>query len=145
MLQFDIKNRDFYNSLSSDQKKRFSPYLMIRWGATVVGSSDLQEFYIISCNERLNKHFFAVSKHPELQWLMATTVSPNIGSFKHEWIPSKKKLSTSSKIEKFLLDIFPTMKLDDVKVLASITSMKDIKQMAIEHGYSEKEVNYIVK
>ena len=76
MRQFDRKNRSFYDELTAEEKKKFSNYLMIRWGSSVEGSRELQEFYVISCNERLNKHFFNVSKHPKLQWLMATSVSP---------------------------------------------------------------------
>ena len=68
MRCFDQKDRDFYNSLTDEERKKFSNYLMIRWGSSVQGSKDLQEFYLISCNERLNKHFFAISKHPKLHW-----------------------------------------------------------------------------
>ena len=28
---------------------------MIRWGATVTGSTELQAYYLIACNENLNK------------------------------------------------------------------------------------------
>ena len=58
MRQFDRKNRNFYNELTDEEKKKFSTYLMIRWGSAVEGSRELQEFYVIACNERLNKHFF---------------------------------------------------------------------------------------
>jgi hypothetical protein len=59
MRQFDRKNRNFYNELTDEEKKKFSTYLMIRWGSAVEGSRELQEFYVIACNERLNKHFFS--------------------------------------------------------------------------------------
>ena len=72
MSCFDRKDRDFYNSLTDEERKKFSNYLMIRWGSSVQGSRDLQEFYVISTNERLNKHFFAINRHPKLQWLCAT-------------------------------------------------------------------------
>ena len=96
MAQFDRKNRDFYDSLDTDERKKFSNYLMIRWGSSVQGSRELQEFYVISTNERLNKHFFTVNKHPKLQWLMATSVSPGMGSLKHQWIAPKKKEAGSN-------------------------------------------------
>ena len=79
MSQFDRKNRNFYNELTDEEKKKFSNYLMIRWGSAVQGNKDLQEFYLISTNERFNKHFFAINRHPQLQWLCATAVSPCLG------------------------------------------------------------------
>ena len=67
MAQFDRKNRDFYDELTDEERKKFSNYLMIRWGSTVEGNNDLQAFYIIATNERLNKNFFAINQHPKLQ------------------------------------------------------------------------------
>ena len=87
---FDCKDRAFYDNLTADERKKFSNFLMIRYGSSVQGSRDLQEFYLISCNERLNKHFFNITKHPKLQWLCATSVSPGLGSHRHQWIAPKK-------------------------------------------------------
>jgi hypothetical protein len=46
MACFDRKDRDFYNSLTDEERKKFSNYLMIRWGSSVQGSRELQEFYV---------------------------------------------------------------------------------------------------
>jgi len=126
MIQFDKKNRIFYDSLSDEERKKFSNYLMIRWGSAVHGSHDLQEFYLISCNERLNKHFFAINRHPRLQWLLATTVSPDIGTHRHHWIAPKKKEIGSSGVKKQLAELFPNMKIDEIETLATFTTQKDI-------------------
>ena len=69
MAVFDRKDREFYNSLTPEERKKFSNFLMIRYGSSVQGSRDLQEFYLISTNERLNKQFFNINRHPKLQWL----------------------------------------------------------------------------
>lgn len=127
MRVFDNKDRDFYNSLTEEERKKFSAFLMIRWGSSVNGSRDLQEFYLISTNERLNKHFFALHKHPQLQWLMATTVSPDMGAMRHNWIAQKKKEpGASNNIKKQLADLFPTKKLDEIEMMAELTTKKDL-------------------
>jgi hypothetical protein len=126
MAEFDRKNRDFYDSLTDEEKKKFSNYLMIRWGSAVQGSRDLQEFYLISCNERLNKHFFAINRHPKLQWLCATTVSPGMGTHRHPWIAPKKKEPGASGIKKQLAELYPSMKTDEIEVMAKINTKKDI-------------------
>lgn len=134
MRQFDLKNRSFYDDLTAEEKKKFSNYLMIRWGSSVEGSGDLQGFYLISCNERLNKHFFAVNRHPKLQWLMATSVSPGMGSFRHTWISPKKKDTADSKHRKQIAELFPTAKHDEIELLSAINSKKDVQALLKDMG-----------
>ena len=126
MAQFDRKNREFYNELTDEEKKKFSNYLMIRWGSSVQGSTDLQEFYLIATNERLNKHFFTINRHPQLQWLCATTVSPDMGPQRHQWIAPKKKEAGATGIKKQLTELFPHMKDDEIELMAKINTKKDI-------------------
>lgn len=134
MAQFDRKNRGFYDELTDEERKKFSPYLMVRWGSSVHGSPDLQEFYVIAANERLNKHFFAVNRHPKLQWLMATTVSPDMGTQRHQWIAPKKKDAGSNEVRRALMDRYPNMKMSDIEVLAAITTKQDIKDYLRDAG-----------
>jgi len=136
MAQFDSKNRQFFNELTDEEKKKFSPFLMIRYGSSVSGSRDLQEFYLIATNERLNKKFFAVNtaQHKKLQWLMATTVSPGLGNFRHNWIAPKKKEPGAGSMRKQLADLFPHLKDDEIDLLAQITTKKEIDTYLRELG-----------
>ena len=128
MRCFDEKDRDFYDSLTDEERKKFSNYLMIRWGSAVHGSRELQEFYVVATNERLNKHFYAVNRHPKLQWLMATSVSPGMGVHRHQWIAPKKKETGSNEVKKTLMQLYPTMKMSDIETLAAITDAKELKE-----------------
>ena len=128
MRQMDRKNRAFYQELTDEERKKFSNFLMLRWGSAVEGSRELQEFYVIALNERFNKHFFTLNRHPELQWLCATTVSPGLGTPRHTWIAPKKKEPGVSGIRKQLAELYPHMKDDDIAVLASITTKKEIDE-----------------
>ena len=138
MKMFDRKVRSFYDDLTAEERKKFSNYLMIRWGSAVEGSRELQEFYVISCNERLNKHFFNVSKHPKLQWLMATSVSPDLGSQRHPWIAPKKKAAGASAKRKALTAMYPHYKDDEIEVMMQIVSDKEIKQYSKDSGDDPK-------
>lgn len=139
MTQFDRKNRKFYDELTDEERKKFSNYLMIRWGSAVPGSRDLQEFYLISCNERLNKHFFAINRHPKLQWLCATTVSPGMGAYRHQWVAPKKKDTNVSAQKKLLSELFPNMKSDEIELMASINTKKDLESYLHELGRDHKK------
>ena len=52
----------------------------------------------------------------------------------HKWIGFKKKTSDNSKGEKLLQDIYPNMKIDEAELLARISTKKELKQLAEEHG-----------
>jgi len=138
MRMFDRKVRTFYDDLTPEEKKKFSNYLMIRWGSAVEGSRELQEFYVIATNERLNKHFFNVGKHPRLQWLMATSVSPGLGTPRHPWIAPRKKEAGLSAKRKALMAMYPTYKDDEIDVMAQITTQKEIDTYNRQAGNEKK-------
>lgn len=134
MAAFDHKDRNFYNSLTDEERKKFSNFMMIRWGSSIGGSTELQEYYLRNTNERLNKHFFTINKHPQLQWLCATSVSPGVGLQRHNWIGLQKKNAESNAIKKQLAELFPNMKLDDLELLAAITTKSELKEYLRELG-----------
>jgi hypothetical protein len=138
MLQFDRKSRSFYDDLTPEERKKFSNYLMIRWGSSVEGSRELQEFYVIATNERLNKHFFNVNRHPKLQWLMATSVSPGLGTPRHPWIAPRKKESGASAKRRALAEIYPHYKDDELDVMMAITTQKQIDEYNRAAGNDKK-------
>ena len=142
MLKFDQKDRDFYDSLTADEKKKFSPFSMIRWGALVEGNSDLQAYYLMSCNERLNKNFFDINttQHKKLQWLLATTVSPGMGRQRHTWLAAKKRDSSNNKSEKFLREIYPNARDDEIALIARINDKSELKELAQAHGWDDKRI-----
>jgi hypothetical protein len=126
MAQFDRKNREFYDDLTPEEKKKFSNFLMIRWGSSIQGNGELQGYYLQSCNHYLNKRFFEINRHPKLQWLCATAVSPGLGTQRHQWIAPKKKEAGASGIRKQLVELYPHMKDDEIEIMAKINTKKDI-------------------
>jgi (p)ppGpp synthase/HD superfamily hydrolase len=142
MAQFDLKNRGFYDELSDDEKKKFSTYLMLKYGANVEGNADLQEWYLRATNERVNINFFDLGKHPKLQWLLCTTVSPNMGKFRHYWQAAKKKdaANGNKKIVKFLEKLYPHMKMDEIEMLAEMNDVKDMKELAKSMGMTDEQI-----
>jgi len=138
MRQFDLKSRSFYDDLTEDERKKFSNYLMIRWGSSVQGSRELQEYYVIATNECLNTHFFSVNRHPKLQWLMATAVSPDLGAQRHQWIAPKKKAAGQSARRKQLQEIFPHYRDDEIDVMMQITTDQELRQYERDSGQDKK-------
>lgn len=141
LAALDRKDRDYFDSMTEEEQKKFSPFLMIRWGATVEGDPDLQAYYLMSCNERLNKNFFDISasKHKKLQWLLATTISPDMGKQKHPWLAAKKK-ENDNKSLKFLREHYPHLKEDDLALLSQINDKEQLKEYARELGWDDKRI-----
>jgi hypothetical protein len=139
MKQLDRKNRKFYDELTPEERKKFGLFPLIRWASTVQADADIQAYYIMSTNENFNKNFFALNKHPKLQWLCATAVSPGVGTFRHDWI-SHKKQTTATKTERFLRSVYPQLKDDEIELLQAINTEQDIKQLARDHGWDDKRI-----
>lgn len=140
MAAFDLKDRSYYDKFTDEQRRQFSTYLMLRYGATVSGSTELQSYYLLATNERVNKNFFDLNKHPKLQWLCCTTVSPGMGKQYHQWQSSKKKDGANNKVTKFLTKLYPNMKYDEIELLAKINDKRDIADMARNLGFDDKSI-----
>lgn len=139
MAAFDRKDRAYYDKFTDEQRKSFSTYLMLKYGANVGGSADMQAYYLMATNECVNKHFFDINKHPKLQWLACTSVSPAMGNQFHYWLKAKKK-EGDNKSQKFLAKIYPNMKQDEIELMAKINDVKSIKDLAKKMGIEDKDI-----
>ena len=140
----DRKDVNFYDSLTDEEKKKFSPYLMLRYSASVDGNSDMQAWYLMATNERVNKNFFDISssQHKKLQWLMCTTVSPGLGNQRHYWLGTKKS-DKDAKAIKFLTQLYPHLKPADIELLADLNTKEDLKELAKQHGWTQDQIKTI--
>jgi hypothetical protein len=147
LRMLDTKHREFYDELEDHEQKKFSPYVMMRYSASVEGDPDFQEWYLRAANERVNQNFFDVStsKHKKLQWLLCTTVSPNMGQMRHYWIATKKEEKLSTPAVKLLRKLYPKMKLDEIELLASVNDIKEIKKYAALHGMDDQDIKKVIK
>jgi len=130
MRAFDGKDRGFYDSLTEEEQRKFAPFLMIRWGSAVEATREMEEYYVIATNERLNRNFFSINtaRHKKLQWLMATSVSPNLGLHRHPWIAPYKRDKQQSAKRRALAKMYPDINDRDLDVLVQITTDQEIKE-----------------
>ena len=144
MAQLDLRNRGFYDELNDEERKKFSTYLMLRWGSVVNGIPELQQYYLQAMNERVNKRFFDINKHPKLQWLLLTTVSPSMGKHRHEWMAYSGKTAKNKRAQK-MLELYLHIKTDEAELLAATITDEHYKAMLVELGYSDKEIKEAMK
>ena len=139
MAAYDRKDRAYYDKFTDEQRKSFSTYLMLKYGANVGGNADMQAYYLMAANERVNKHFFEINKHTKLQWLCCTSVSPQMGNQFHYWLKGKKK-EGDNKSQKFLARLYPNLKSDEIDLLAKINDKRDLADMARNLGLDDKSI-----
>lgn len=133
----DTRNYKFYENLTDEEKKAFSPFILMRYTSNVQGGQELQEWFVETTNEYVNKNHWDLSKnHKELLWkLFAAT---GIGqTMYHQYMAAGKK-EKANKIEKLLAEIYPAMKMADIKMLASMMDKKDREELFDKMGFDKK-------
>lgn len=134
----DLKNYDFYNNLTDDEKKAFSPYILMRYTSNVQGDADIQEWFLETTNEYVNKNHWDLSKnHKSLLWKLFAATGAGVKCY-HPYLAAGKKEKVN-KIEKLIAEIYPAMKLDDIKLLASMMSKSDINELFDKMGFDKKQ------
>lgn len=144
----DEKDFSLWKQLTEDQQKDLKKdfYILNRYISNVKGANqEVQEHFVIVVNEFYNKHWNTLQKHPQLLWLLLCMCSLDKRKFFHEWIGLKKRVSAGSKKSKFLATLHPTMKISEVELMAEMYTDKEIKDLAIAHGYDEAAVKKLLK
>ena len=134
----DTRDYSFYDNLTDEEKKAFSPFILMRYTANVQGDAALQEWFLEMTNEYVNKNHWELSKnHKPLLWkLFAGT---GVGqSMYHPYLAAGKK-AKANKIEKLLAEIYPAWKLEDIKILASMMDKKDVEELFDKMGFDKKQ------
>lgn len=127
LANLDRKDYTYYSRLSDEQKKKFSPYMLLMYMSMIKGNKDIQRYYLQSVNYHANTYMFNenIQKHPELQWMMLCASSPGVGKQFHQWIPNispnVSKLKTVAKekeIYEYFKKIYPNVNDTDLKELS---------------------------
>lgn len=108
-----------------------------KWQKGKKPTEDEQLHYLLFVNEYFNKHWNTLQPHPKLLWLMLCMCSyDNKTVFFHEWIGNKKRTGNSKKI-RFLEEIYPNKKTDEIDLLAKIITDDELKELARDYGFEE--------
>lgn len=140
----DMGAKDLWDLLDDTQRKALKQelYILNRYVSNVKGQKrETQEHFVLTVNEFFNKHWNTLQKHPKLLWqllCLCSHESKNI--YFHEWIGLKRK-GGETKIEKFLTEIYPNKKSDEIELLAKMTTKAEAKELARDFGYDEKQIS----
>jgi len=137
----DAGIKDMWDAAGEEGQKEIKGDLwnLNRYMSSVSGSREKQELAVFKTNEYYNKNWAILgNKEAKLQWLILCQCGNTGKKEFHPWIGFKKKSSDNSKGIKLLEQIYPNMKEDEVELLARLSTKKELKQLAEEHGIDVK-------
>ncbi len=139
----DMNYKGLWDEITDDQRKSLKQelYILNRYVSNVnSGKKDLQEHFVLTVNEYFNKHWNTLQKHPKLLWMLLCMCSHESKQiFFHQWIGFKKKHG-NNKAAKFLLEIYPNKKQDEIDMMAQLLTTAELKKLAQSHGYDDKQI-----
>jgi len=134
----DQKNYNFYANLTDDERKVFSPYILMRYAASVQGDRDTQEWFLENTNDFVNKNHWQLSKnHKALLWKLFAATGTGVNCY-HPYLKAGTK-EKANKIEKLLCELYPAMKMLDIKAMASMMDKKDKEELFDKMGFDKKQ------
>jgi hypothetical protein len=138
LANVDLRNYDFYDKLTEQEKKEFSPYVLMRYVANVDGDRELQEWFLEMTNELVNKDHWTLSKnHKALLWKLFAGCGAGVKVY-HPYLKAGTK-EKAVKIEKLLASLYPSAKLSDIKLLASMMTKSDREELYDKMGFDKKQ------
>jgi hypothetical protein len=143
ILAVDLGAKNLWDDIDDDQRKALKSELWIlnRYISNAKTSNrEHAEHFVLTVNEYFNKHWFTLQKHPKLMWqLLCLCNWDGNKTFYHEWLALGKKTKNSKRV-KLLEDVYPNMKQDELELLAEISTNDELKELARELGWTDKEI-----
>ncbi len=142
----DKKDYGYYDRLTTEQQRKFVPFMMVHWISVVKGKKELSQYYLQSVDYHANTHLFNenVIHHPKLQWLMLCAASPGIGKQFHAWIPHIKagvsKLKDNAKpkdIKDYYKKVYPKLTAGDLTEIANAFCVQHKRKIYLAEKFPE--------
>jgi hypothetical protein len=140
----DENVRELWDAMDAEQQKSLKSefFILNRYISNAKTSDrDIQRHFVLTVNEYFNKNWNILQKHPKLMWLLLCLCSYDSKThFYHEWIGHKKKTGSDSKKVKFLTEIYPNRKIDEIELLAKMVTDKELKELAKRYGMEDSVI-----
>jgi len=152
LAAIDRKDYGYYDNLTTEQKKKFVPYMLMIWNSCIKGRADLQRYYLQSVDYHSNQHLLNenINDHPKLQWLMLCAASPGLGQQFHQWIPHiptrvslLKDHAKAADIKNYYKKIYPNSDEALIDEAALVYTSEHKKKMYLSTQYPEMKISDI--
>lgn len=131
----DRRDKHFYSTLTDEQKKDISIWILTRWMSSTVRDADLQ---LSNVNSICNIHTNTLSKHKELQWMLLA-VSGTGRPERHVWVAPPRGMK-KNKIEELILEYFPGYRDYELDLFRQINDRHSLSQFLKDNGLEDKTI-----
>lgn len=133
----DSKDYNFYDNLTDDERKSFSPYVLMRYISNTTDRT-AHELFIERTHEMVNKNHWQLSKdHKALLWKLYAATGIGL-SYQHNYLPVGKK-EKINKIERLLSELNPAMKMSDIQLWAGMLDDTEKQELFDGLGFDKKQ------
>ncbi len=134
----NTRDHNFYKNLTDEEKKSFSPYILMRYVSNPQVDTETYEFILDRVNTLVNLNHWTLSKgHKPLLWQLFASCGVGM-PVKYTYLKASSKEKTN-KIERLLEEIYPAMKIDEIKLLASMMDENDKQELFDKMGFDKKQ------
>lgn len=141
----DTQKLDFYDKLAPEERKAFSPWVIMRYMSSLPNNHPLQRYAILAVNDLINVGFGEYSKHPELQYLRLCCAGIGDKTYR-AWIPaSSGKKSNKNPITTLLCEWFPELNNTELEILISTLTEESLSDLARSNDIPEKQIKELME
>lgn len=142
MRAIDTKDRAWYDSLTDEEKKKLSPWMLMRYTSNA-SDAMLSEHFLEWTNEVVNVHFNKLRKHPQLQFQLLQVVGLGKTVF-HPWI-APGKAAKKDKLSAWVAENYSHLNDDEIEIFLSGHDKDSLRELMEEHGVDKKTIKEILK
>lgn len=142
LAAIDSGDREFYSKLTPEEKKAYTPVVLMRYMSSVSDQHANKAYAIVATNDLVNIGFWQMSKHPELQHRLFCIAGLG-GKQYRPWI-AKGKTSKTKLVDEFLMELHPGINSDELGILRSTFDDASFKSLLHSAGKSDQQVKALM-
>jgi len=141
-----LDNRDFgfYERLTDEERKGYSPFLLMRYMSSLSPQSPMQSYAVLATNDLVNLGFFSLGKHPELQHKLMCLAGTGRKQYR-PYVGAKNAKSKTKVVDEFLLGLYPSINAEELSLLKSQLDKESLRQLGKDAGLSDSELKELVE
>jgi hypothetical protein len=135
---------DFYANQPIEAQKEIPVFVLMRWISLAKGLEGMAPLYI---NSLVNKGFWSLTKHPELQWKVLATATSLMGQSRmpdHYWL-ANKKTSKTPMLDSFLLQLYYNQSDYEIDIIKGKLTTEDVIILGKDFGLDDASAKKLLK
>jgi len=145
LSSIDRQHLDFYEKLTDEERKAYSPFVIMRYMSSLANRDPNQMFAIMATNDLVNVGFKDLNKHPELQHKLLCCAGIT-GKQYRPWIPVPKgKRGGQNSVVKFLAELYPQCNSTELDLMYLNITVDQLDQLAYANDVKEKDTREMLK